>query len=169
MTDWVRGLLQALTWLLFAGVVGVFGQGLSFAPVPPGHAELKFSMAHLTERVEPCRQLSEEEREALPPTRRVTEVCERARAPATVEIRLDDQVILRETHEAAGLHDDGRIYMLHFWHLPVGEYQLSLAMRDTPRDEGFDEKHSFELKLREHDSALLEVGDGHVRLRQNEH
>lgn len=159
--------MQALAWFFFAGVIGTFAQGPSFPPVKQGYAELKFSLAHLTERLSPCRTLTEEERQALPPTRRAMEVCERARAPAVVEVQLDDEVIFHETKKAAGFHEDGRVYMLGFWQLPVGSYDLRVAVRDTPRESGFDKTHTFRLDLHKGDSALLEVGDDGATLRQN--
>lgn len=167
---WIKhGLGQAVVWLVFAGVVGAFAQGPAFSPVPAGQGELKFSMAHLTERLEPCRRLTEAERQELPPTRRVEEKCGRARAEATVEISLDGEVLLHRTVEPAGLHNGGRVFMLEFWTLPAGEYELNLAMRDTPEADGFNERHSFDLNLRDGDSALLKVGDGDVQLRQESH
>lgn len=161
-----HGLGQALVWLAFAGVVGAFAQGPAFSPVPPGHGELKFSMAHLTDRLEPCRRLTQAERQKLPPTRRVKEKCGRARAEAMVEISLDGERLLRRTAEPAGLHEGGRVFMLEFWTLPAGRHELTLAMRDTPGADDFDEKHSFDLNLQDGDSALLNVGDGDVQLRQ---
>ncbi len=167
MNKSTRLFTQALAWLFFAGVIGTFAQGPSYSPVKEGHAELKFSLAHLTQRLSPCRTLTEEERQALPPTRRAMEVCERARAPAVVEVRLDDEIIFHKTKKAAGFHEDGRVYMLGFWQLPVGSYDLTVAVRDTPRESGYDKTHAFKLVLRKGDSALLEVGDDGAALRQN--
>src|SRR5690606_37044038 len=43
---------QAAAWALFMAVTGVFAQWPVYAPLPPGHGELKLSLAHLTERLE---------------------------------------------------------------------------------------------------------------------
>lgn len=166
MTAALRVALQAVAWLALAALVGVFAQGPAFAPVPAGHGELKFSLAHLTDRLEPCRQLTEEERQALPPTRRVREICERQRVPALIELRLDEQLLLRDSVRPVGLHSDGRAYLLKRWQLPAGTYTLDLALRDSPREDGFDYVDRFRLQLRPGDSALLELGDGDARLRQ---
>ncbi len=156
---------QLAAWALFLVMIAAFAMGPAFSPVPEGSGELKISMAHLAERIEPCRPLTEEERAELPPTRRVTEVCERGRVPTLVRLRLDGELIIDRLVKAAGWQEDGRAYLLEFQPLPAGQYELELALRDTPREEGYDMQHHFNLALEPGDSALLEIGDGDVVLR----
>lgn len=156
---------QVAVWALLLIVIAAFAAGPAFSPVPEGHGELKISMAHLADRLEPCRQLTEEERMALPPTRRVTEVCERGRVPTLVRVRLDGELIIDRRVKAAGWQEDGRAYLLEFQPLPAGNYQLELALRDSPREQGYDMQRRFNLALEPGDSALLEIGDGDVVLR----
>jgi hypothetical protein len=156
---------QLAAWILFLIVIAAFATGPAFSPVPDDHGELKISMAHLADRLEPCRPLSEEERMALPPTRRVTEVCERGRVPTLVRVRMDGELIIDRRVKAAGWQQDGRAYLLEFLALPAGQYQLELALRDSPREQGYDMQRQFELSLEAGDSALLEIGDGDVKLR----
>jgi len=156
---------QLAAWALFLVVIAAFAAGPAFSPVPEGHGELKISMAHLAERIEPCRQLTEEERQALPPTRRVTEVCERGRVPTLVRVRLDGELVIDRRVRAAGWQEDGRAYLLEFQPLPAGQYQLELSLRDSPRAQGYDMQRRFQLALEPGDSALLEIGDGDVALR----
>lgn len=166
MSRFARYSGQALTWALLAVVVAAFGYGPAFSPIPGGHGELKLSVAHLSERLEPCRQLTEEERMALPPTRRVTEVCERGRAPTRVKLTANGETLIERSIRPAGWHGDGRSYLLEFFTLPAGHYRLELALTDTPGETGFDMLESFELEIDTGDSALLEVGDGDIRLFQ---
>jgi hypothetical protein len=147
-------------------LIAAFGQGPGFAPIEPGHGQLKLSLAHLAERRESCRQLTEAEREALPPTRRVHEVCERGRASTRVRLSLDDQVLLDQRVEPAGWHGDGRAYLLKFISLPAGRHELTIALSDQPDPERFDKRQRFTLELAAGDSALLAIGDGHISLRQ---
>ena len=156
---------QLAFWALFLVVIAAFAAGPAFSPVPEGHGELKISMAHLADRITPCRQLTEEERMALPPTRRVTEVCERGRVPTLVRVRLDGELIIDRRVKAAGWQEDGRAYLLEFQPLPAGHYELELALRDSPREEGYDMQRRFNLALEPGDSALREIGDGDVALR----
>ena len=156
---------QLAFWALFLAVIAAFAAGPAFSPVPEGHGELKISMAHLADRLNPCRQLTEEERMALPPTRRVREVCERGRVPTLVRVRLDGEMIIERRVKAAGWQEDGRAYLLEFHPLPAGHYELELALRDSPREAGYDMQRQFNLVLEPGDSALLEIGDGDVALR----
>ena len=165
MKQLMRHAGQLTFWALFLALIAAFAAGPAFSPVPEGYGELKISMAHLAERIEPCRPLTEEERMALPPTRRVAEVCPGGRAPTVVRVRLDDEVIIDRQVKAAGWREEGRAYLLEFQPLPAGHYQLELALRDSPRDEGYDMQQRFNLALEPGDSALLEIGDGDVVLR----
>lgn len=154
---------QVLAWVAFAVPVGLLAQWPYFAPLPAGHAELRLSLAHLTERLEPCRPLSADERAALPANMRVLERCGRPRAPALIELMLDEQVLLRVHVRPAGLHRDGRAYLHRTWSLPAGSYRLQLNLRDSPRQEGFDQQQ-FWLDLQPGVSTLLRVGDGEAVL-----
>jgi len=157
---------QALIWFAFAAILAVLAQGPVFAPYAPDQALIKFSLAHLSQRLVPCRRLTEAERQQLPPTRRAFEVCEGGRAPTVVVLRLNGEVLLEQTIEPAGLRDEGRSYYLEYFPVPAGDHRLELAMRDTPREKGYDRVREFRLQLAGGGSALLEVGDDEVLLRQ---
>lgn len=149
----------------FALLVTAFSQWPAFAPVPPGHAELRISMAHRAKRREQCRQLTEEERQALPPTRRVTEVCERGRAHTHLKVMLNDQVLVDETVRPSGLHRDGRAYYQSFMPLVAGDHLLRLTLQDgEPDGEPTLELHHH-VTLSPGDALLLAIGDGGAQLR----
>lgn len=155
---------QAAAWLLFVAVAGLFAQWPAYSPLPRGHGELKLSMAHLTERLEPCVTLSPEELAALPPNMRAPERCPRARAHAVVELLLDGDPLLETTVRPVGLARGGRSYLQANWGLPAGDYELELRLRDTPREQGFDKVQRFRLSLAAGESVLLNLGDGDARL-----
>lgn len=155
---------QAVAGLLFASITGAFAQWPRYSPLPAGHGELKLSMAHLTERLVPCVQLSAEELAALPPNMRNPERCERERAPAVIELRANDAVLLDTVVRPVGLARGGRSYLQARWPLAAGNYELEIRLRDTPRAEGFDLVQRLGLTLRPAESALLELGDGEARL-----
>lgn len=159
-----RPLGQMVVWAALFLPVGLLAQWPSFSPVPVGHGQFRLSLAHLTERLTPCHQLTVEERAALPPNMRAFERCERARAPAVIELLLDGQLLLREEVRPAGLHRDGRSYLYRIWALPAGRYPLELRLRDSPREEGFDTRQRLILQIESGVSALLKVGDGEAVL-----
>lgn len=156
--------VQVLFWSLVMAVVGVFSRWPGHAAVPEGHGELRLSMARLTERMQPCRRLDEAERAALAPNMRVHEVCERERAPALLELRLDEALLLREEIRPAGFHRDGRVYLYRAWPLPAGVHELHFAVRHSPRGSGYDATGRFAFELTPGASALLAVSDEEVRL-----
>jgi hypothetical protein len=155
---------QVLAWGLFVVLTGVFAQWPRYSTLPEGHGELKLSMAHLTERLEPCVELSPEELAALPPNMRVAERCPRARAHAVLGLRVDGELLLTEAVRPTGLAKGGRTYLQGNWSLPAGDYALELFLRDTPREEGFDKVQHFTLSLAAGESVLLNLGDGDATL-----
>lgn len=155
---------QLLFWALFMLPVLWLAQRPRYLPVPLDHGELKLSVAHLTERLQPCRPLSAEERAALPPNMRAFERCERERAPARLRLTLAGQPLLDTAVEPVGLHRDGRAYLFQRWSLPAGRYPLQLELADSARSQGYDHQHRFELELAAGRSAQLQVSDGGARL-----
>lgn len=155
---------QGLTWAVLATLIGLFGQGPSFPPYDPGKALIKLSMAHLSERLEPCRQLSAAERAELPPTRRVSEVCGRERAPTRFELMLDGELLVADAVDPAGLSDGGRAYYLEYFQVEPGRYTVTIRLADTPRTKGFDLEREMNLNLKAGESALIEIGDDGVSL-----
>jgi len=155
---------QTLVWLLLLAPAILFAQWPRHEVLPPGHGELRLSLVHTTERLQPCRRLSQAELLALPPNMRKPEQCERARAPAHAWIRVGDRPVFEATVVPVGLHDDGRVYLHRRWSLPAGRYPLYVGLKDTPGEGGPDQEYRFELVLEPGHSALLLVGDGTARL-----
>lgn len=163
MTNATQIGIQLLAWALLGALIVAFADGPSFDPLPAEHGRLTLAIAHLSERVEPCRQLSEAERMELPPTRRVTEVCERARVPVKVELVIDDRTLLAQELEPSGLHGDGRIFLVDRWVLPVGNYRIELTLAGPNTETGRHEV--FEFSLPSGANAVVDVEDHEIRLR----
>lgn len=155
---------QALFWAAVMGVLGALAQGPSFQPWSSDQALLKLSVAHLSERLAPCRTLSPEEQAELPPTRRVTQVCERGRAPTRIQLQLNGEILVDRTIKPAGLSADGRSYFLEVFPIAAGAHALTVQMADTPREDGFDLTREINLDLRPGQALLVEIGDQGVIL-----
>ncbi|MEX2498081.1 MAG: hypothetical protein WD397_04300 [Wenzhouxiangellaceae bacterium] len=154
--------IQLLTWSLLGAMILAFSDGPSFNPLPVEHGRLTLAIAHLSERVEPCRQLSEAERMELPPTRRVTEVCERARVPVRVELAVNNRTLLARAFEPSGFHEDGRIYRVERWPLPAGHYRAELTL--TGRSGETSGHEVFEFLLSPGTNAVVDIEDHEIRL-----
>lgn len=155
---------QGLTWTVMAAVVGALAQGPGFAPHAPGQALLRVSIAHLSERLQPCRRLTEAERAELPPTRRVREVCERGRAPTRLTLTVDGRTFLEETIEPAGMSDDGRSYLMKAFRVDPGRYVIEIELHDSPEPGGPDHQARFDAHLEAGRVALIEISDGGIAL-----
>jgi len=153
---------QGLTWALVAAAIAALAQGPDFQPYPTGRALIKFSLAHLPQRLEPCRELTAEERAELPPTRRVQEVCERGRAPTRFELSLDGEILAQATIEPAGLSDDGRSYFLEYYSVDPGEYRATVQLSDTAETDGYSLSRAVPIQLEAGQVALIEVGDDDI-------
>lgn len=154
--------IQLLVWAVLGLVVLALADGPSFDPLPAEHGQLTLAVAHLSERVEPCRQLSEAERMDLPPTRRVSEVCERARVPVRIELVVNGRTLLARKFQPSGFHDDGRIYLVEAWPLPAGDYRAELTL--TGRTEDSSHHEIFEFTLSARTNAVVGVEDHEIRL-----
>jgi hypothetical protein len=159
-----RWIVGSVLWAGLAAGVAAFSHWPGFVPIAPGHGEFKLSVAHLTERMEECEQLTAEELMALPPNMRIAERCPRERAMALLIVEANGEELLSEAIRPAGLHRGGRVYLYRDWHLPAGEYTVRVRLRDSPRSEGFDQDRVLSLVLAPGDSVLLHIGDGEPSL-----
>lgn len=155
---------QTLSWGVLFAAVGLFGQGPSFAPYEPGQAVIKLSMAHLSQRLEPCRKLSAAERAELPPTRRVQQVCERGRAPTRFELYLDERLLVQQTVTPVGLSNDGRSYYLDRFAVEPGRYVATIRLADAPETDDYTLERQMPLTLAAGQAVLIEIGDAGIVL-----
>lgn len=130
--------LQAAVYLALAVFIGWFSASPAYQYTTPGHAVLKLSLSHAADRVVPCVRLTPKEIAELAPNMRRTEACERARLPVTVEIRLNDELIMRRLAPPSGLWGDGPSSIYEKVTLPPGKYRLSARLRDSDRADGWD-------------------------------
>jgi hypothetical protein len=68
---------QALAYLLFAALVGVFSVWPKFRLLQPSEALISLTFSHAGQRVGECRQLSQQELNELPPSMRRPADCPR--------------------------------------------------------------------------------------------
>lgn len=140
-----------------AGQLGVIGMLfaavalLSNHPVyrqtPPGTGVVMLTFVHSADRRADCRRLSAEEIAKLPQNMRRTEECPRERRPLYVEFDLDGRTVYHASLRPTGLAADGPSRIYRRFVLPVGEYDISVRMRDTARQDGFDHQRSDRIAL----------------------
>lgn len=101
-------------------------------------AMIKLGFAHGADRVEPCRQRTPEELQALPPNMRRPQECARERMPVVIEIHLDGELLYRDSLPPTGLAKDGPSRVYQRFAVPPGRHELVARLRDSRREEGFD-------------------------------
>lgn len=139
--------LQAFFYALFCAAIGWFSASPSYVHMDPNLALIKLSFTHAGEHKEDCRQLTPEELAELAPNMRRPMRCSRERVPLLVELDLDDKVILRRELPPSGLSRDGISTVYQRFPVSPGEHRLTVRLRDSRREEGFDHERSETVRL----------------------
>jgi hypothetical protein len=114
----IRG-VSVLGWIL-AVAVTLSIAGLSNFPYAAAEGEaalIRLSWRARGERVEECRQLSEEEQRSLPQHMRRLEICEGKIATYLLTAKIDGIEVLRDTIRGSGARQDRPLYV--HYDLPV--------------------------------------------------
>jgi len=114
-----------------AGVLGAFSAWPSYRYREPGMAQVKLSLSHPGERVEPCRKRTAEELASLAPNMRAKMKCTRERWPITVKLWLDGEVVFAGQAAATGLHQDGSSSFYEKISVPAGSHTLTVRLNDA--------------------------------------
>jgi len=85
----LRYLLQAINYSVFMGLIWYFASAPSVRLIAEDEAMITIAFAHAGQLREPCRRLSQEELNKLPPNMRKIDDCPRERSAVTIEALLD--------------------------------------------------------------------------------
>ena len=147
MKKWLQICGQfAVIAALFAAVAA-FADWPRYRQTPQGTGTIMLSFVHGADRSAECRRLTPEEIAKLPPNMRRVQDCPRARRPIYVELDVGSQIAYRAALPPTGIAGDGPSRVYKRFVLPVGEYDIAVRMRDTPRSDGFDHERSDHITL----------------------
>jgi hypothetical protein len=138
VTRALQALGQAIAYAAFMALLGYFAANPSYRYADPGKAEIKLSLSHATERIEPCVPLTQEQIAELAANMRRTETCERARQPLVLELDFDGRTVRRVTANPSGLWGDGPASVYERIPVPAGEHAIAVRLRDSGRGDGWD-------------------------------
>ena len=147
---------QVLVYGVIALLFGIFSDSPSYTHLPPDQAQLKLSFAHSAAPKEACRKLTREELEDIAANMRRTEVCPRERLPVQVELLLDGTTLYRASLPPTGLSGDGPSMVYERFLIAPGRHLLTVRLRDSARDEGFDYLHTAEVELGPRQSLAID-------------
>ncbi|NIR29894.1 MAG: hypothetical protein GWN84_11395 [Gammaproteobacteria bacterium] len=138
---------QILLYAAFAAVVGYLSSSPAYVHHDPDKALIKLSFSHAGEHKGECRRLTPEEIAELPPNMRRPMDCPRERVPLVVELEMDDALLYRGTAPPTGLASDGASTVYERFPVVPGDHTLTVRMRDTNRETGFDYTKSTHVDL----------------------
>jgi len=143
----MRYLLQLIAYAAFAIVVGYLSFWPRYQYASADAAAVKLSLSHATDRVVPCVTLSPEEVAKLAPNMRRTLSCERQRLPLTVQLSVDGEIAFKHEALPSGLWEDGPASIYERFDLEPGAHMITVQLRDTAREDGWDYTHSESVTL----------------------
>lgn len=152
----VRYLLQAVNYSVFMAIIWYFATSPSVRLIADDEAKITIAFAHAGQLREPCRMLSQEELNKLPPNMRKIDDCPRERSPVTIEALLDGEPLYSAVLQPPGLFGDGGVDVFYSGKIPAGNHQLSLQMNDSVRIEGFN--HNFAQQVSVDPAQILLIG-----------
>lgn len=148
---------------------GVILVALSAWPAPPvapsGEALIKLSFTHAGARAEECRRLDPAEIAKLAPNMRTEVDCSRARVPVFVELSIDGQRVYQGRHEPTGLWGDGPSVVYEKFWVSAGSHEVTVRIRDSRREEGFDHEAHTRVTLKEHQNFVIDFRADEVGVR----
>ncbi len=121
---------QGIAYVVFLVVVGVFSASPSYTYLGAGEAQIKLSLSHPGQRVEPCKEWTKEELAELAPNMRSKQKCSRERHVIQLELEMDGNQIFKGEAIPAGLRRDGSSSFYEKFFVAAGEHKFTVRMND---------------------------------------
>jgi len=134
---------QAVTYVMFALVVGYLSSSPPHQAHPVGNAEVRLSLTHPGQRKEKCVKRTREELQKLPPNMRKSMSCSRERWPLIAELLIDDKQVYFGSATPAGFSKDGHSSFYENFAVPEGKHRIVVRLRDA----GGMEREDFDYQM----------------------
>ena len=146
-----------------AVLIGVFSVGPYWTAAPPD-PQLVVSLKHPGQVGEDCRQVSAEEKAAMPIHMRQDQICERRRADVRIQVEVDGVLALDSTIPPAGLWGDGNSIAIERLSVPDGDHTITARLADGLDPDAWGWESTQVLTFRTRERRILEFGrnDGFV-------
>lgn len=160
---WWKLPARVVAYALFAGSASVFSAWPAFRLLGPDEAIISLAFSHAGQRVEPCRKLTQEELNELPPNMRRANDCPRQRHPVEVRLGLNGETIYTETVAPSGLWEDGDSTVYARFPVSAGSHRIVIGMNDSGGNaaeaDGFDYQLDTIIDLEPGRSIVVEFDD----------
>lgn len=124
MTTLRYGLAAAVAVALTAALVVC--SGLPYVDDSSGDALIRLSWRTVGERIEECREATEEELAALPPHMRRREICEGRMTPFHLAVSIDGAAVFEDRIRPRGARQDRPVYVFQEFPIAPGSHRLEV-------------------------------------------
>jgi ferredoxin len=130
LTPALTGIAAAVLAAMLAGCVGLVSD-LGYAPPRRSGSELVVTFKHPGQIGENCRELSAEEKAALPAHMRRDRICDRARSSVRLRVTVDDGSPVQGLYAPQGIWNDGNSVAVEHIPVPAGEHRVRVEIGDS--------------------------------------
>lgn len=156
MSKLLKYLGQMIVLVLVAVFIGYFSNQPVYHQFPNGMAQIKLAFAHGAARTIDCRKLTSKEIAKLPPNQRRPNNCTRERIPIHIQLVLDGELLYDDLLIATGLSNDGPGRAYEKIMVPAGPHSITVRLRDSKRESGFDYEATREVELKEFQNLAID-------------
>ncbi len=147
---------QAFAYAAFAATVGYLSASPTYQHADPGKAMISLVISHPTRRVGECRKMTQEELAEVALNMRKAEECPRGRHDLYIELSFDGELLYRGGARPTGLWKDGPASIYGKFPAAPGEGVLTVRMRDSGRETGFDYERSDRITLAQRQNFVVD-------------
>lgn len=155
--------LQVFYYLLFIIVVWYFSINPPYHQLEDDKAIITLSFTLATKIREACRKLSQEELMKLAPNMRLPTSCPRERSPLSIELYLDEKLLIKEVLQPLGVHKDQGVSLFKSIKVKAGEHVLRVWMNDDVNVDGPTYHYKEKINLKSEQLLLLDFDAGKKR------
>jgi hypothetical protein len=146
---------QLVLYVPLMVLIGYFSTSPPYRIIEPDEALVRVSFSHAAQRLQECRQRTDEELAKLPPNMRLREECPRERAPTHFQLEIDGQVMVDRVIAPSGLSRDGPATLYSRFTVPVGRHSFVARLNDSPAP-GFNHSAGATVDLEPGDAVVID-------------
>ncbi|MGI9343901.1 MAG: hypothetical protein ACR2QV_13765 [Gammaproteobacteria bacterium] len=147
---------QAVAYIAFVAGIGYLSASPTYQHADPDRAIISLVVSHATQRVGECRKLTQEELAEVAKNMRTAEECPRGRHDMYIEMLFEGEQLFSGAARPTGLWRDGPASIYGKFPAPASAGTLTVRMRDTGREDGFDFERSSAIELRPQQNFVVD-------------
>jgi len=146
---------QAIAYLAFVAIIGYLSASPAYQHADPDKAVISLVISHPTQRVGECRKMTQEELAEVAMNMRTPNECPRGRQDLYIELLFDGELLFSGSAHPTGLWGDGPASIYGKFPTPPGQGTLTIRMRDSGGDSGFDYEREAQIELRPQQNFVI--------------